>query len=85
MTETVTDAVTMTILIDVHLARCLIGNLLGEERGYSFAFEDGVLGASAQREFEYTGEECSGILYVNLPEEVTQGFYSADFFIDGTS
>ena len=33
------------------------GNLLGEERGYNFAFEDGVIGASAQREFEYTGEE----------------------------
>lgn len=59
------------------------GNLLAEERGYTFAFEDGIIGASAQRECEYTGEELSGTLYVNLPEEVAQGFYSADFFVDG--
>ncbi len=59
------------------------GNLLGEEKGYSFDFEDATIAASAQRDFEYTGEEQSGTLYVNLPEEVTQGFYSADFFVDG--
>lgn len=59
------------------------GNLLGEEKGYSFDFEDATIAASAQRDFEYTGEEQSGTLYVNLPDEVTQGFYSADFFVDG--
>lgn len=59
------------------------GNLLDEEKGYKFAFEDGIIGASAKRDFEYAGEELSGTIYVNLPEEVEQGFYSADFFIDG--
>ena len=59
------------------------GDLLNETKGYSFAFEDGVIGASSRKEFEYTGDEQSGTLYVALPEEVVQGFYSADFFVDG--
>lgn len=58
------------------------GDLLDEQKGYTFAFEDSFIAASAQREFEYTGEEQSGTVYVNLPDEVVQGFYSADFFVD---
>jgi len=59
------------------------GDVLNEDPGDVFAFEDGELTYSAFREFEYTGEEITGTLYVPLANEPMQGFYNADFFIDG--
>ena len=58
------------------------GELLNDN-GRTFRFEDGDLAYSASRELEFTGEEQSGTLYVPLSEEAVQGFYNADFFIDG--
>ncbi len=59
------------------------GDVMNEDFGDVFEFEDGELTYSAFREFEYSGEEISGIMYVPLAEEPVQGFYNADFFIDG--
>lgn len=59
------------------------GDMLNEDPGDLFEFEDGELTYSAFREFEYTGEETYGTLYVPLSGEPTQGIYNADFFIDG--
>ena len=59
------------------------GDLLNESRGYKFFFESQDIACSAFQEFEYTGEEYSGTLYVALAGEPVQGFYNADFFIDG--
>ena len=60
-----------------------MGDVLNEDAGAVFAFEDGELTYSAFREFEYTGEEIAGTMYVPLAGEPAQGFYNADFFIDG--
>jgi len=59
------------------------GEVLNENIGDVFAFEDGELTYSAFKDFEYTGEEIAGVLYVPLAGEPEQGFYNADFFIDG--
>ena len=60
-----------------------IGELLNEARGYTFIYEDTELACSAAQNFEFTGEECSGTLYVPLSSDAVQGFYNADFFVDG--
>lgn len=59
------------------------GEVLNEERGYKFFFESDDITCSAYQEFEYAGEEISGTLYVPLSSEPVQGFYNADFFVDG--
>ena len=59
------------------------GELLNEDKGWLFHYEDGDIACSAFRQFEFTGEELSGTMYVPLAEEAVQGFYNADFFIDG--
>lgn len=59
------------------------GNVMNEDSARVFAFESGVVTYSSAHEMEYTGEEQSGILYVPLVQEAMQGFYNADFFIDG--
>lgn len=59
------------------------GNVMNEDSARVFAFESGVVTYSSAHEMEYTGEEQSGILYVPLVQEAIQGFYNADFFIDG--
>lgn len=59
------------------------GNVMNEDSARVFAFESGVITYSSAHEMEYTGEEQSGILYVPLVQEAMQGFYNADFFIDG--
>ena len=59
------------------------GDLLNEERGYTFFFESADIACSAFQEFEYAGEEINGTMYVNLTSEAVQGFYNADFFVDG--
>jgi hypothetical protein len=59
------------------------GELLNESKGYTFHFENADIPCSAFHEFEFSGEECSGTMYVSLASEPVQGFYNADFFVDG--
>ncbi len=59
------------------------GELLNEDKGYTFFFESADIPCSAFHAFEYAGEEISGTMYVSLSAEPVQGFYNADFFVDG--
>lgn len=59
------------------------GNIINELSDRLFDFESGQLTYSSSKEIEFTGEEQTGSLYIPLKEEAAQGFYNADFFIDG--
>lgn len=59
------------------------GNIINELPDRLFDFESGQLTYSSSKEIEFTGEEQTGSLYIPLKEEAAQGFYNADFFIDG--
>ena len=59
------------------------GDILNEDKGYTFFFESNDISCSAFHQFEYGGEEINGTMYVTLSTEPVQGFYNADFFVDG--
>lgn len=59
------------------------GNLLGEEEGKVFDFEDAQVAYSVTQPFEYAGEEYVGVVYWPLTEAPIEGWYNADFFADG--
>ncbi len=59
------------------------GNIINELSDRLFDFESSQLTYSSSKEIEFTGEEQTGSLYIPLKEEAAQGFYNADFFIDG--
>ena len=61
------------------------GNLLDEQEGKVFAFENQEIAYSLVQQIEYTGESYSGVCFCSLGEEekVKGGFYTIDFFCDG--
>ena len=60
-----------------------LGNVMNQDSSRTFTFENGIVTYSTLREIEYTGDEQNAVMYIPLTEEATQGFYNADFFIDG--
>ncbi|MBQ7210394.1 MAG: hypothetical protein IJS05_05820 [Paludibacteraceae bacterium] len=49
----------------------------------TFHFENQDIEYSVKKEFEYTGEQLSDVMYWNVEEVLQTGTYNADFFIDG--
>ena len=49
----------------------------------TFRFENLDIEYSIKKEFEYTGEQLSDVMYWNVEEVLQTGTYNADFFIDG--
>lgn len=58
------------------------GNVLCEEQGNVFAFENEEIPYSLTQQIEYTGDPYSGTCYCPV-NEVTNGFYTVDFFCEG--
>ena len=48
-----------------------------------FAFENSEIAYSVSKDFEYAGEEVSGVMYWLVEEILQIGVYNADFFVDG--
>lgn len=59
------------------------GDLLGEDSTRLFRFESEDILYTVSQEFEYAGEELSGVVYWPLIGEPIEGFYNVDFFADG--
>ena len=49
-----------------------------------FQFENKMIAYSAKKNFEYTGEAHSDVIYWKVEEILQKGTYRADFFVDGS-
>jgi hypothetical protein len=58
------------------------GAIIGENPKNVFPFESGEIPYSLKQAIEYSGEAFNGTCYCPI-EEVTEGFYSIDFFCEG--
>ena len=64
------------------------GILLQKDSADLFSFENAEIGFSVRQEIEYAGDELPVVMYWTInqddpAETIQQGFYNADFFIDG--
>lgn len=59
------------------------GVLMNEAENKRFPFESDSIAYSITQQFEYSGEQYVGTVYLPITEEVEQGFYTIDFFCDG--
>ena len=59
------------------------GELMQKSIDDVFSFENGKIGYSVFKDFEYEGEEVSGTMYWTVEEILQEGVYNADFFVDG--
>ena len=59
------------------------GEVLVKNSSDTFEFEGKQIPFSIEKEFEYTGELLSDVMYWTVEEVLEEGTYNADFFIDG--
>ena len=59
------------------------GVLMNEEENKRFPFESDSITYSITQQFEYSGEQYLGTVYLPMNEEVEKGFYTIDFFCEG--
>lgn len=59
------------------------GELLQNDQSGTCLFEGSEIGYSSAQTFEYEREAFSGTLYFRFDTEVVQGYYNADFIVDG--
>ena len=59
------------------------GVLMNEAENKRFPFESDSIAYSITQQFEYSGEQYVGTVYLPITEEVEKGFYTIDFFCDG--
>ena len=59
------------------------GEVLVKNDAHMFDFENGRIPYSLKKDFEYSGEQVSEVLYWPVEEILQKGYYNADFFIDG--
>lgn len=59
------------------------GEVLVKNPNNLFSYENAKIEYSLKKEFEYTGDAYSDVLYWNVEEILQPGLYNADFFIDG--
>ena len=59
------------------------GVLMSEAENKQFLFESDSIAYSITQQFEYSGEQYNGAVYLPITEEVEKGFYTIDFFCDG--
>ncbi len=58
------------------------GEIMTKSADNTFHFENADIEYSVKKEFEYTGEQLTDVLYWNVEEILQVGVYNADFFID---
>lgn len=54
-----------------------------QKQPVTFEYENGQVPYSVSQTVEYMGEEYTGTMYWTIDEDLIQGDYAADFFIDG--
>lgn len=59
------------------------GEVMQKNINHVFRFENSEIAYSISKDFEYAGEEISGVLYWRVEEILQTGIYNADFFVDG--
>ena len=59
------------------------GVLMSEADNKRFPFESDSIAYSIIQQFEYSGEQYNGVVYLPINEEVEKGFYTIDFFCEG--
>jgi hypothetical protein len=59
------------------------GVLMSEADNKRFPFESDSIAYSITQQFEYSGEQYNGVVYLPINEEVEKGFYTIDFFCEG--
>lgn len=59
------------------------GDILQKSSSHLFPYENSQIAYSLKKEFEYTGEETTGVLYWVVEEILPIGIWNADFFVDG--
>lgn len=59
------------------------GVLMNEAENKRFPFESDSIAYSITQQFEYSGEQYMGTVYLPITEEVEKGFYTIDFFCEG--
>ena len=59
------------------------GVLMNEAENKRFPFESDSIAYSITQQFEYSGEQYVGTVYLPITEEVEKGFYTIDFFCEG--
>jgi hypothetical protein len=60
------------------------GELLTKDINNMFSFENGKIGYSAKKEYEYGGEALEDVIYWKVEEILYPGTYRIDFFTDGS-
>lgn len=58
--------------------------VLSKSSGNVFQFENKKVLYSAKKDFEYTGDAISDVIYWKVEEILQQGTYRAEFFVDGS-
>lgn len=58
--------------------------VLSKSSGNLFQFENKKVLYSAKKDFEYTGDAVSDVIYWKVEEILQQGTYRAEFFVDGS-
>jgi len=58
--------------------------VLSKSSGNLFQFENKKVLYSAKKDFEYTGDAISDVIYWKVEEILQQGTYRAEFFVDGS-
>lgn len=58
--------------------------VLSKSSGNVFQFENKKVVYSAKKDFEYTGDAVSDVIYWKVEEILQQGTYRAEFFVDGS-
>ncbi len=59
------------------------GELLQSDTTNTCVFEGSEIGFSSSQTFEYEREAVTGVLYFVFKQEPMQGYYNADFIVDG--
>lgn len=59
------------------------GELLQNDTTQTCLFEGSEIGYSSAQTFEYEREAMKGVLYFKLADSPQQGYYNADFIVDG--
>ena len=59
------------------------GDVLTKSSSNVFQFENKKISYSAKKDFEYTGDAQTGVIYWKVEEVLQSGTYRADFFTDG--
>lgn len=58
------------------------GEVMQKQVADTFHYENSSIAYSVKKQFEYSGDRLSDVLYWNVSEILQEGWYNADFFVD---